>query len=201
MKNNILSLVLVFTIVSFKSTVAQFDNTPLFKIGSGMAYNKRINQLASNVRIDIPILNDVEISPQFNYYPTSDLANGFKEYYADLDVQLYFYQYETSTLYMDVYLLGGYSFEYWINGRTQLSDNSIISTGPQAYNGFNFGSGVKNYFNKHWSLFADLRYYTNFKELSLATGLQFTVNKPHIARRGPRNKKIRKANFSNCPTF
>ncbi len=177
---------------------------PLFHIGLGGTYNADISQFAPHLRIDVPIFQDFEFSLQGNYFlgaNSTPIDYKFHEYYIDANFNMYFYEYNTGNTYFDIYALAGYSYEHWFNSRNQDAFGNFYLVGPQSYHGFNLGVGARNYTNDYVSFFSDVRYYTNFREIALAAGIEFTFYGG--GNRGPaiKQKKPKKYNYWDCPDW
>ncbi len=198
----ILYILLTFIIyITPLAKVSAQNDWPIFHLGVGGIYNRDLGQLAPHVRLDVPIFPDVEVSLQGNYYTTKDKLNGFQEYYTDLNINLYFYEYANEEFFLDLYIFGGYSYEYWINSRNLDGNGNAIPAGPAGFHGFNIGAGGRNYLNPYMNVFSDIRYYTNFKEVAVTLGLQFSFYPPKKRGRGPKERKIGKYNYWACPEW
>lgn len=171
-------LPLLFILLSTFHVSAQWGENEKIMIGAGGFYNFQTESKASEIRVKIPIINSLYLTPRFSYYPP---GNKINEYYAGADINWHF----LTGRKIKPYLLAGGYYNNWINSAEYLGNNRKKNNiAPEAGCGivFNIGCRLKPY--------VEYRYDVRWREGSLGAGLFFNFGKC------PKNSR-----HTKCPAY
>jgi hypothetical protein len=132
-----------------------------FTIGPSIVYNFPVQGIGFGLRAQIPVMDRVQIVPQFKYLPSYNVIN---EYYGGINIHYLVYRYKS----IDLYAAAGGMYNRWINYAPSENANSKKSNIlPEAGIGTSLGSeDIRG--------FVELKYNVLWNESYLEAGILFS---------------------------
>ena len=153
----------ILTIILFSNTISFSQD---IRLGGGLGYGSRINNIGLNFRGDIKIRKHWSITPHFNYFfDKSKGAVTFKWNALNIDGHYYIDMDNT----WNIYPLFGFNF-----ASVAEKENEITFSSSDI--GLNIGLGSEYYFDRRLSGFGEAKYVLgNADQLVLAVGFLYKL--------------------------